>query len=201
MPPRLAIQAQTLDPKLVKLDTKSLGYFNPHNRINGASTEITCGKQSNKEFLHPMDMNNRNPIGYLQEIYQAEGLLPEYKTLLTTGPSHSPTHIVQVEIKEYKEIGNGISKKEAKANAAKKVLAKINEKHNLHHTSACNEPNCFYRRHETSSCCDVYRNNPTTSGTTNTKGSEQSKSNITKTMPESDELTITIKFKQNEQRK
>ena len=148
-----------------------------------------------------MDMNNRNPIGYLQEIYQAEGLLPEYKTLLTTGPSHSPTHIVQVEIKEYKEIGNGTSKKEAKANAARKVLAKINEKHNLHHISACNEPNCFYRRCSHTTCCDVYRNNPTASVRTHTKETEQSKSNITKTMPESNELTITVKFKQNEQRK
>ena len=144
-----------------------------------------------------MDRNANNPIGYLQEIYQAEGILPEYTTLMTTGPSHAPTHIIGVEIKEYREIGERTSKKEAKIKAAKKVLAKINQKHNSHHTRTCNEPNCFFRSHQTSTCCD----NPKASTTTTDKSPEQNKNKITRTMAASDKLTITIKFGQNEQRK
>ena len=139
-----------------------------------------------------MDHNANNPVGYLQEIFQVEGILPNYTTLSTTGPSHAPTHFIGVEVKEYKEIGKGTSKKEAKINAAKKVLEKINQEHNLHHTRTCHEPNCFFRSHHIS---------PKPSTTTTNKTTQQNTNKVTKTIPASDELTITIKFGHNEQRK
>lgn len=64
----------------------------------------------------------------LQELTQAEGsLLPQYRTVKETGPSHNRTFYVEVSVHgEVVGMGSGKSKKEAQQNAARHALETLN---------------------------------------------------------------------------
>ncbi len=65
----------------------------------------------------------------LQELTQADGgVLPHYRTVEESGPSHSRTFIIEVSIHgEVMGIGSGKSKKEAQQSAARQALETLNE--------------------------------------------------------------------------
>jgi len=65
----------------------------------------------------------------LQELTQAEeGILPSYRTVKETGPSHNRTFHIEVSINgEMMGYGTGKSKKEAQQQAARQALEALNE--------------------------------------------------------------------------
>lgn len=71
-------------------------------------------------------MNAKND---LQELFQARGLFPEYRTVKEEGPSHQRHFTVEVLVENQPlGRGEGFSIKEAQNQAALEALAKLNEK-------------------------------------------------------------------------
>ncbi|KAJ8883940.1 hypothetical protein PR048_015796 [Dryococelus australis] len=63
-----------------------------------------------------------NPIGKLQEFCVAKGLpMPNYSEVSETGAPHAKTFIIKCSLRGYLEYGTGLSKKDAKHNAALKM--------------------------------------------------------------------------------
>ena len=70
-----------------------------------------------------------NPVGTLQEFAQAKrGSFPIYQTVEATGASHCPQFTIEVKLGEVSAQGTGKSKKSAKHEAAKNLLAKLDGK-------------------------------------------------------------------------
>lgn len=88
-----------------------------HQRLEDLVTDIDLSKTKD------------NYKAVLQELTQADdGILPIYRTIKETGPSHNRVFHVEVSINgEVMGIGIGKSKKEAQQQAAKLALAVLNE--------------------------------------------------------------------------
>ena len=70
-----------------------------------------------------------NPKSALQEIVQAEGMSPVYKTLAEDGPPHDRTFRVQVEVDgALLGTGSGRTKREAEAAAAAAAIKRLNRR-------------------------------------------------------------------------
>ncbi len=76
-----------------------------------------------------MSKTKDNYKAVLQELTQSDGgVLPHYRTVQETGPSHNRTFLVEVSINgEVTGLGSGKSKKEAQQAAARQALAALNE--------------------------------------------------------------------------
>merc|ERR1719507_2475564 len=72
-----------------------------------------------------MSQYSSNPVGALQERYQSRGVAPEYRMVQAEGASHCPTFSFQVFIGDMVAMGSGSSKKQAKHQAAKAMLDKL----------------------------------------------------------------------------
>lgn len=66
-----------------------------------------------------------NPIGALQERFQSRGITPTYRVVQADGASHAPTFAFQVILGDITSTGTGSSKKQAKHNAARSMLDKL----------------------------------------------------------------------------
>jgi len=66
-----------------------------------------------------------NPIGALQERFQSRGITPTYRVVQADGASHAPTFAFQVILGDLTATGTGSSKKQAKHNAARAMLDKL----------------------------------------------------------------------------
>jgi ribonuclease-3 len=79
-----------------------------------------------------MSKTKDNYKAALQELTQSEGgILPSYRTVKETGPSHNRTFYIEVSISgEVMGIGVGKSKKEAQQQAARQALETLNELEN-----------------------------------------------------------------------
>lgn len=82
-----------------------------------------------EDLVENMKIPPKDPKTELQEWSQGRGLLiPDYKIVKTTGPSHSPFFEVQVTVEGLKPVvSEGYSKKEAEKNAARLLLKIIKE--------------------------------------------------------------------------
>jgi len=72
-----------------------------------------------------MSQYSSNPVGALQERYQSRGVAPEYRMVQAEGASHCPTFSFQVFIGDMVSMGSGSSKKQAKHQAARAMLDKL----------------------------------------------------------------------------
>jgi ribonuclease-3 len=75
-------------------------------------------------YLNIQESNEQDPKTKLQEISQQKyKLLPEYKLIKKTGPSHSPVFTVSLKALKMKLVkASGGSKREAQKEAAKKII-------------------------------------------------------------------------------
>ena len=74
----------------------------------------------------PMEPDQTNPVGSLQELVVAHGWrLPEYTLASETGPAHKKEFIICCTVESFKECGSGSAKKHAKRLAAAKMYKKI----------------------------------------------------------------------------
>lgn len=90
-----------------------------------------------------MSKTKDNYKATLQELTQAEGgILPVYKTVKESGPSHNRTFYIEVTIRgEVLGVGVGKSKKEAQQHAAKQALMSLNElESDLGHSDPVSHP-------------------------------------------------------------
>lgn len=72
-----------------------------------------------------MAQYNSNPVGTLQERYQAMKIIPQYRVVQAEGASHCPTFSYQVFVADMVAMGCGSSKKQAKHQAAQAMLDKL----------------------------------------------------------------------------
>ena len=81
-------------------------------------------------YLDIEESNEQDPKTKLQEISQKKyKVLPNYKLIKKSGPSHSPIFTISLKILKMKSVSaSGSSKREAEKNAAIKILKKISEK-------------------------------------------------------------------------
>lgn len=66
-----------------------------------------------------------NPIGALQQRFQSRGIYPTYEIVKVEGPNSTITFEVQVIIEDIISTGTGSSKQQAKRNAARSMLDKL----------------------------------------------------------------------------
>merc|ERR1719340_15551 len=66
-----------------------------------------------------------NPVGALQERFQSRGITPQYRVVQAEGASHAPTFSFQVILGDLTATGSGSSKKQAKREAAQKMIDKL----------------------------------------------------------------------------
>jgi len=81
-------------------------------------------------YLNLQESNEQDPKTKLQELSQQKyKILPEYKLIEKTGPSHSPLFTVSLKALNMKLVkASGTSKREAQKEAAKKILDLISAK-------------------------------------------------------------------------
>ena len=74
-----------------------------------------------------MSMSNyeANPIGTLQERFQCIDVTPIYRVVQADGASHARTFVVQAILKNITSTGTGSSKQQARQNAARSMLDKL----------------------------------------------------------------------------
>jgi ribonuclease-3 len=99
--------------------------------LDGKLTEVREMMQERLEaVVTAIDMSKTkdNYKAVLQELTQADGgVLPNYRTVQESGPSHNRTFFVEVYVNgEMMGCGNGKSKKEAQQAAAKQALEVLN---------------------------------------------------------------------------
>ena len=71
-----------------------------------------------------MPITDTNPVGTLQEHAQSKGgMFPQYKLLQAVGESHSPHFTIEVKFGELTAEGSATTKKQAKHEAARNMLA------------------------------------------------------------------------------
>lgn len=74
----------------------------------------------------PLEPDQANPVGSLQELVVAHGWrLPEYSLASETGPAHKKEFVICCTVESFKECGSGSAKKHAKRLAAAKMYRKI----------------------------------------------------------------------------
>ena len=66
-----------------------------------------------------------NPIGALHRRFHSRGITPTYKIVKACGPCNAPTFAVQVIIEDITCTGTGSRMKQAKNNAARSMLDKL----------------------------------------------------------------------------
>jgi RISC-loading complex subunit TARBP2 len=111
------------------LPTSSSGY-QQQQQPRGASGNQGYARQPYKHQRRERNTANMsnyetNPIGALQERFQSRGITPTYRVVQADGASHAPTFAFQVILGDITATGTGSSKKQAKHNAARAMLDKL----------------------------------------------------------------------------
>ena len=96
----------------------------------GYSAAFKFIKKFWSSYLNLQESNEQDPKTKLQELSQQKyKILPEYKLIKKTGPSHSPLFTVSLKALDMKLVkASGTSKREAQKEAAKKILDLISAK-------------------------------------------------------------------------
>ena len=96
----------------------------------GYSAAFKFIKKFWSSYLNLQESNEQDPKTKLQELSQQKyKILPEYKLIKKTGPSHSPLFTVSLKALNMKLVkASGTSKREAQKEAAKKILDLISAK-------------------------------------------------------------------------
>ncbi|MHA1419462.1 MAG: ribonuclease III family protein [Candidatus Heimdallarchaeaceae archaeon] len=108
--------------------TKEFYYFLFKKRLEHFKKEISTEK--GKKKILKQTVCEQNPINLLQEYFQKRGLdLPEYSLEKKKGKQHDPQYFIRCKVAlneiEFFTIGKGRNRKNARKNAAEKVLKKI----------------------------------------------------------------------------
>jgi len=98
-----------------------------NTRTNNQGQGYQRGYKHQRRERNTANMSNyeTNPIGALQERFQSRGITPTYRVVQADGASHAPTFAFQVILGDITSTGTGSSKKQAKHNAARAMLDKL----------------------------------------------------------------------------
>eukprot|EP00095_Tigriopus_kingsejongensis_P007331 maker-scaffold589_size129586-snap-gene-0.37 protein:Tk07331 transcript:maker-scaffold589_size129586-snap-gene-0.37-mRNA-1 annotation:"loquacious" len=102
--------------------TKALGGIGPLHHHPHQHPPWTGIVNSYPDMSHQY---HSNPVGALQERFQSNGFLPQYRVVQADGAPHCPIFSYQVLVGDKVAMGSGSSKKQAKHAAARAMLDKL----------------------------------------------------------------------------
>ena len=121
-------QPQTYNGSTVQTPSTGQHQHHYHSSNQGRSYQqqqqqhILRQQQQQEKRARNMAQYETNPIGALQERFQARGMIPEYRFLQTDGASHCPVFTFEVKVGGITACGSGQTKKMAKQAAARAML-------------------------------------------------------------------------------